>query len=86
MARGTKVTVKCRSGGCGTRSVTRRAGSGALRFGTFRRSLRAGAVIEVLVMRPGAVGRYVRFRVRTGAAPLRTDLCLSSRGRRQRCL
>ena len=66
--------------------VTRRAGSGALRFGTFRRSLRAGAVIEVLVTRPGAVGRYVRFRVRTGAAPLRTDLCLSSRGRRQRCL
>jgi hypothetical protein len=42
-----------------------------------RKLLRGGTSIKVLVSRPGEVGKYTRFKIRSGKSPLRVDLCLT---------
>ena len=71
------ILVRCRTRGCTRRS--RSSGRGmrrAVRFRRFERRLRAGTVIEVLVGRADAIGKFTRFRIRRGRAPARRDLCL----------
>jgi hypothetical protein len=34
-------------------------------------------VVEVFVTAPKMIGKYVKFEVRRGAAPARSDLCLT---------
>ncbi len=86
---GALVTVTCRGPGCRTRSQGVVAGVGKGRsttgmavivFGRFERSLRAGAVLEIRVSKPGQIGKYTRFRVRRGKLPERVDTCLSPAG------
>jgi hypothetical protein len=55
------------------------------RMGRFERSLRAGVRITVLVTRKGYVGKRTVFVIRRGAAPTRSDRCLSAKGRVTKC-
>jgi hypothetical protein len=71
-----------RKRGCPRRAVVRRSRSSArpVRLRPLERRLRAGAVIQVFVTDPHAIGKYVSFRVRRGGAPFRRDLCVPAAG------
>jgi streptogramin lyase len=75
-----QLEVRCRGRGCpfARRRVARRAGATSVSLTRLfaRRRLRPGAVIELRITRPGAIGQVVRFTVRRGRAPRRTNLCL----------
>ena len=68
--------------GCPRRSVVRRSRSPrtAVRLRRFERRLRPGAVIQIFVTAPQAIGKYVRFRVAQGRAPARRDMCVAPAG------
>jgi PKD repeat protein len=83
---GSTVSVRCRGRGCPFRRATRTlalAGRAKTPSKTVtirklaRRLLRGGASVKVLVTRQGEIGKYTRFKIRRGKAPLRTDLCLA---------
>jgi PKD repeat protein len=80
--RGATVTVRCSRPGCPRRRMTAHAVSAArpLRLRTLERRYASGAVLEVYISRRGHVGKYVRFTMRRGRAPERTDRCLDARG------
>ena len=73
---GSAVLVRCRGRGCPRRSQSVYARTKTLRFRRFERSLRTGAVLEIVVTKPGTIGRYVRLRMRRGAKPVRRELCV----------
>ena len=79
---GAVVRGRClgRGRGCPRRSVVRRSRSpqAAVRLRGLERRLQPGAVIEVYVTQPGAIGKYVRFRVTAGRAPARRDMCVAA--------
>ncbi len=76
---GGKVRISCRGGGCPARAE-RTGGAGLARNLHIRRFahriLRPGAVVRVWVTKPGAIGKYTRFRIRAGKPPSRIDRCL----------
>jgi PKD repeat protein len=74
--RGTLVRVACTGAGCPAGAVRRTSRGGSVRFGVFERRLRAGIRLEIFVRKAGTIGKYTRFVVRAGRAPLRTDRCL----------
>ena len=82
--RGATVLVRCKGRGCPPRRAQKRSRSGAraVRMRSLERNYAPGAVLEVYVSLRGRVGKYVRFRIRRGAAPARRDLCLPPRGTR----
>ena len=41
------------------------------------RLLRPGAVVQITVTKPGAIGKYMRLRIRRGRSPSRIDRCLA---------
>ena len=85
-ATGVRVTVRCHGRGCPWRRRSIVSEDGSIRFRRLQRRLRAGTVIEVFAGRPGAVGKYTRFRVRRGRAPARVDSCfVAGAGRPSRC-
>jgi hypothetical protein len=81
---GSTVVIHCRGRGCPFRRKSQRlvlAGartpSKTIRVKKLeRRLLRGGTSIKILVSRQGEIGKYTRFKIRTGKAPVRTDLCL----------
>jgi PKD domain len=79
---GSRVQVRCRGGGCKRRRQTRFAPTGpaaqqrVMRFRRFERRLRARAVLEIFVTKPGTVGKYTRYVIRKGAPPRRIDRCI----------
>lgn len=82
---GALVQVRCRGRGCPRHGARRTTVAGphgvpALVFRSFERFLRPGAVVEVLVTKPGTLGKYMRLRVRRGRVPERVDLCLDAAG------
>jgi hypothetical protein len=93
--RGARVRIRCRGRGCPRRRSRRRPprSSGPLaiparsrRYRRFERWLRAPATLEIVVTKPGRIGKYTRLRVRRGKRPLRKDLCIFPGKRRpQRC-
>ncbi|HYP47624.1 MAG TPA: PKD domain-containing protein [Thermoleophilaceae bacterium] len=75
--RGSVVTARCSGRGCPREPVTRRVGKRTrLTFPTFKRRLGVGARLGLSIRRAGYIGKYTRYRIRAGAAPARTDLCL----------
>jgi PKD domain len=76
-ARWALVQVRCRGRGCPARRLSRRSTSYAtpVRFRRLERHLPVGTVIEIFVTRRGRIGKYTRFVIRSGAAPLRRDAC-----------
>jgi hypothetical protein len=76
-----KVNVGCVGAGCPVRHLSLRTG----RIRPLERFLPAGLAITIRVTRAGYIGKYVRFIVRSHAAPERHDACLlpgSNRPRR----
>ncbi|HEX8206855.1 MAG TPA: hypothetical protein VF587_12415 [Solirubrobacteraceae bacterium] len=75
-----QLQLRCRGRGCPFRSrrIRRRAGATSVsltrRFA--RRRLRPRTVVEVRITRAGAIGKVVRFTMRRGRRPRRSDLCL----------
>jgi hypothetical protein len=85
MPAGARVTVRCKGRGCPFKSASRLAvptklGVPPIEMRGFERSLPAGVTLEVLVSKPGEIGKYTRFRVRRGKLPERVDLCLNPAG------
>jgi hypothetical protein len=82
--RGARVRAACHGPGCPRQSLIRRARSARLpvRLRPLERRLGSGAVLEVFITEPAAVGKYTRFVIRRGAAPLRRDLCMPPAGPR----
>jgi hypothetical protein len=81
-----QVTIRCRGHGCPTKSESRSAKASRkskhkvaavlLSFGHFARAYRAGARLEVLVVKPGQIGKYTIFKVRRHKLPIREDACI----------
>jgi hypothetical protein len=78
--RSTTVDVRCRGRGCPF-ALDRHRVTGRTRVVRIRRlegrALRAGTVLEVRVHAAGRIGKYTRLVMRAGAAPRRTDACVS---------
>jgi hypothetical protein len=84
--RSAKISVRCRGRSCPAARWSRSNRKSRLtRMGRYERGLRAGVKITVSVTRRGYVGKRTTFVIRRGAPPLRSDRCLSSRGRVTRC-
>ena len=76
---GSRVTIRCRGGGC-PRLVAKRGVTAARTVHIRRfaaRQLRPGAVVQITVSKPGAIGKYMRLRIRRGRSPSRVDRCLA---------
>jgi hypothetical protein len=86
--RGMKVELRCRGGGCPfarkTRSVKKRKRLLDLHPLLAGAALRAGAVLELRITRRGAIGKVVRYGMRSGAVPSSRALCLPPGKRRPR--
>jgi PKD repeat protein len=78
---GATIHVRCRGHGCAAKKqpdVHVKVARKPVRMRSFEgRSLRAGTTVEVFVTAPHRIGKYVKFEVRRGAAPARSDLCLN---------
>jgi hypothetical protein len=71
------VNVRCSGQGCPVRTLT--LPTADTRIHRFERFLRAGILLQLRVTRPGRIGTYTSFLIRSRRAPLRTDRCLSAR-------
>lgn len=70
------VQVSCRGRGCPVKRASAYVGRSTLRIRRFERRLAAGAVLTVRVSKGNRIGKFTQFRIRSGAAPKRRDLCL----------
>ena len=87
MPAGAKITVRCKGRGCPIKAASRvavssRRGAAAVEFRGFERPLRFGVTLEILVFKPGEIGKYTRFVIRRGKLPERVDECLDLAGNR----
>lgn len=75
---GAKLRVRCEGKGCPVRSraVKLRSGRAKLTKLFKRAKLRRGAVVELRLTAPGAIGKVLRLAVRKRKAPKRSSLCL----------
>jgi plastocyanin len=85
--RGARTEVRCMGAHCpfAKRRYTHRTAVAANVWRLRRldgRFLRAGIRLQVFVMRARTIGRYTRFKIRSGRPPLRVDRCLVSTSRR----
>jgi hypothetical protein len=72
-----KVDVRCSGHGCPVRKLS--LPTADTRVHRFERFLRAGILLQIRVTRPGRIGAYTSFLIRSRKGPLRTDRCLSAR-------
>lgn len=70
-----RVHARCIGRGCPVRTLTMFPADGRLH--RFERFLRAGIKLQIRVTRPGRIGSYTSFLIRSRKAPVRTDRCLS---------
>ena len=88
LRKGMKVQLRCRGGGCPfarkTRTVKRRTRLLDLHPLLGSAGLQAGARLEVRITRPQAIGKVVRYTMRSGAVPRSTALCLPPGKKRPR--
>jgi hypothetical protein len=82
---GSTVMIRCRGRGCPFRRKNQtlalagaKTPSKTVRVKKLEgRLLRAGASLKILISRAGEIGKYTRFKIVKGRAPIRTDLCLA---------
>jgi len=85
---GAQVIVRCNGRSSPLRQQNRIAandfrsfgatGTNALRIHRLeRRLLRRGVVVKLFITKPGTIGKYARFQIRRGRAPLRRDDCVA---------
>jgi hypothetical protein len=79
-----QVSTYCKGSSCPRKRVKILAGRRTVRVRQFERRLRAGTVLTIYVTKPGFIGKYTRFRITKGRAPLRVDRCARSPGSRAR--
>jgi hypothetical protein len=79
-----QVSAYCKGSSCPRKRVTILAGRRVVRVRQFERRLRGGTVLTIYVTKPGFIGKYTRFRIMNGRAPLRVDRCARSPGSRAR--
>jgi PKD repeat protein len=72
--KGARIAASCRGAGCPPALAVRAAG--LKRLPALQRAYRAGVRIEVRIMKPNRIGKYVRITIRKGEAPARKDACL----------
>jgi Bacterial Ig-like domain len=82
---GAWITVRCKGRGCPLKSarrvaVSNKRGVAPVEVPRFERSLRFGVTLEILVSKPGEIGKYTRFAIRRGKLPERLDMCLDPAG------
>jgi PKD domain len=70
------VTVSCKGKSCPAKRARGYVGRGTLRFRTFERRLRAGAVLTVRISKNDLIGKHTVFKIRKDKAPQRRDRCL----------
>jgi hypothetical protein len=75
--RSAKVDIRCRGRGCPVRRLS--LPTADTRVHRFERFLPAGILLQIRVTRPGRIGAYTSFLIRSRKVPLRTDRCLSQR-------
>jgi hypothetical protein len=78
-----KVAARCVGHGCPVKSLTLPTAN--VRLHGFERFLHAGIQLQIRVTRPGRIGSYTSFLIRSRKPPLRTDRCLTSRGKPVAC-
>ncbi len=81
--RGSTVSVTCANRRC--RAMRVRVGSALVRLRGLERTFAPRTVVDIRVTRRGVIGKRTRVRIMSGAAPVRTDGCLSTAGRSMRC-
>lgn len=78
--RGMRIQVECRGGGCprSFQRITVKRRAKALRVGRFLRAgvLDVGATVTVKIVRPGWVGRALRYRMRRSGKPRQAEFCI----------
>lgn len=74
--RGSTVRARCSGRSCPVRRETRTVARRPVRLRRLEAPLRAGAVIEIRITKPGRIGKYTRFRILRGRPPVRTDRCI----------
>jgi hypothetical protein len=80
------ITLRCQGKSCPAARWSRSDRKSRLtRMSRFERDLRAGVKLTISVIRRGYVGKRTTFVIRRGKAPLRSDRCLSAKGRVTRC-
>ena len=76
----TTAQLKCKGSGCPFKSKkAKKAKRGKINLlGLFgkKRTLRAGATLDVLIMRPNIIGKVVRYQIRNNKSVKRSELCL----------
>jgi PKD repeat protein len=82
--RGASIVVRCRGRSCPRHRYSRTAAAGhraraaaLLRIRRFERFLRTGTRLEIFIRKDTLIGKYTRFRIRSGKAPARLDRCLA---------
>ena len=78
--RGVTIVVRCRGVSCPVRRLARPASLTRLR--RFERVLRAGTRLEIVVTKPGYIGKWTTIVIRRGAPPRRSDRCVYPGARR----
>jgi hypothetical protein len=72
-----QVDVRCVGRGCPLTELT--LPNANVRLHRFERFLRAGIQLQIRVTRPGRIGSYTSFLIRSRKSPLRVERCLPSR-------
>jgi len=80
--KGSIVKATCNGGGCPRKVERHHIGKHSVHLKLLQRRLKPGAKIGISITKTGFIGKYIRFTIRKGKAPLRTELCLSASGKR----
>jgi hypothetical protein len=72
--RSAQISVRCLGLGCPVATLA--LPSAPARLHPFERFLPAGTRLEIRVAKPGRIGKYASFVIRSHRAPMRTDRCL----------
>ena len=74
---GSVIQVRCRGRGCPRSRQTKTLRAlGRVTFPRFQRYFAAGVALGIYVWKPGLIGKYTRFRIRSRRRPARVDRCL----------
>ena len=80
---GSRIEVRCRGRGCRrSRQTKTLKASRRVTFPRFQRYFATGAALGVYVRKPGFIGKYTRFVIRSRRRPARVDRCLLPAGPR----
>ena len=80
--KGTDAAVRCVGKSCPFDEQARSIAATRVGFPGIEKVLEPGVVIRVFVTAPGKIGKFTRFKLRSGKAPKRKDRCLEGEQRK----